>query len=326
MLTILTTDLDYPPQSNTPADVHASDRERMDLSITESFEDFVMDHIGVGLSQEVKEALLAELYFFCPHNQDIRLNDLESQGILLPDMSAHDRKAVMLELKPKWLVQSPNAPRDAYLCRTCALQASREVWKKNKPWICPLALAAGNTQAIESWVHQAMAVEANSKYTTRHHLLPIRTWTFTFPQPDAVTNTPADQCLTSAASAKIIARALPYLTTGPGHKLLRHLTYLQRKLDDKGITSGRLNPHDVYRLRLAMTLRDCSLFIRIPYSSNVPIEAKLGDLDFKSLDKMNDWHTKEQTLINERWYLDPNHGMHGCWIAQGWQMYVPWYY
>lgn len=40
-----------------------------------------------------------------------------------------------VELKPKWLLQSPTAPADSVNCRTCALQLKRE-----KPRICPLRL------------------------------------------------------------------------------------------------------------------------------------------------------------------------------------------
>lgn len=40
-----------------------------------------------------------------------------------------------VELKPKWLLQSPTAPSDSKNCRTCALQLKRE-----KPRICPLKL------------------------------------------------------------------------------------------------------------------------------------------------------------------------------------------
>jgi inositol-pentakisphosphate 2-kinase len=40
-----------------------------------------------------------------------------------------------VELKPKWLLQSPTAPKDSINCRTCALQLKRE-----KPRICPLKL------------------------------------------------------------------------------------------------------------------------------------------------------------------------------------------
>lgn len=79
-----------------------------------------------------------------------------------------------------------------------------------------------------------------------------------------------------------------------------------------------------------MTLRDCSLFVRIPYDESIPIEAKLGDLDFKSSDKLHDWYNKEQMLVHGGWYTTIKGGVDGgpsgCWIASGWAKHAPWYF
>lgn len=91
-----------------------------------------------------------------------------------------------------------------------------------------------------------------------------------------------------------------------------------------------VNDDSAYGLRLAMTLRDCSLFMRIPYVDNLPIEAKLGDLDFKSSDKLEDWYQKEEALVNGGWYVNVEDGMaggpSGCWVASGWTMHAPRYF
>ncbi|KAF3770526.1 hypothetical protein M406DRAFT_66926 [Cryphonectria parasitica EP155] len=68
-------------------------------------------------------------------------------GMLVEDMRAEaaatrkDGVAIMHEIKPKWLAQSPRAPRNAEQCRNCA----REVWrnmkdKTRKQVFCPLNL------------------------------------------------------------------------------------------------------------------------------------------------------------------------------------------
>lgn len=134
------------------------------------------------------------------------------------------------------------------------------------------------------------------------------------------------QCVKGESEA-IIQRAVPYLTTGPGHKILQHIRYLQGQLDPEGVLSCSSSSKEENRLRLAMTLRDCSLFIRIPWlDQNMPIEAKLGDLDFKSRGKKIDWAMKEKRLLHGGWYVELESGMDECWIAQGWKKYAPHYF
>lgn len=216
-------------------------------------------------------------------------------------MSSVQGSALMIEIKPKWLVQSPNAPRDAYRCRTCALHASRKNKAKAPPesYICPLQLVAANSNAIERYLRYQINQELKD--------------------------------LNPEVAEAILRRALMYLTVGLGHKLLKHIQTLQAQLDPKGcllkdqISTEQLPEYD-RRLRLAMTLRDCSLFIRIPYADeSQPIEAKLGDLDFKSIDKLPDWKDKEVGLTNGGWYTDLNAGMRECLIAEGWRRFIPHY-
>jgi inositol-pentakisphosphate 2-kinase len=134
------------------------------ISINESFEEFAMEHQGVVIAPQTLKALFVELHTHCADNTHIEPHLLERNGILLPDMSSIPGSVTTIEIKPKWLLQSPNAPRDAYLCRTCALHASRKSKQTYKePYICPLALVAGNTAAIELYLrdksYQALAEE-----------------------------------------------------------------------------------------------------------------------------------------------------------------------
>ena len=42
----------------------------------------------------------------------------------------------MVEFKPKWLAQSPNAPADWVLCRTCAVRHMQSAKKQTKGLLC----------------------------------------------------------------------------------------------------------------------------------------------------------------------------------------------
>ena len=48
----------------------------------------------------------------------------ELSGLLITDMTAQPGE-MLVQLKPKWLTQSPNAPPDAKRCRSCAMRAYR---------------------------------------------------------------------------------------------------------------------------------------------------------------------------------------------------------
>jgi len=201
-------------------------------------------------------------------------------GILLPDMSPIPGQSITLEVKPKWLAQSPNAPPKALRCRTCAMQVS--VPKNRDAYVCPLQLLHGNAAILRPWARATIARQFSG--TDRN------------PPPQAVLSTMTESLLT-------------YLTAGEGFTLLRHLLKLQSTLDPFGVLCRPR--HDFkgaalfeHNLRLAMTLRDCSLFIKMSYTAKglVSIESKLGDLDFKSAVKIVDWSEKERQLLNDGSY------------------------
>jgi inositol-pentakisphosphate 2-kinase len=145
----------------------ATPRESLNLNITTSFEEFVMQHRGVSICPEAIRVLISKLHQHCPHNRHITPHHLDEEGILLPDMSSEPQQSFFtVEVKPKWLLQSPNAPRDAYLCRTCARHESRKGKKGSKgPSICPLALAVGNVPAIEEWLRVTLEEASAGKST-----------------------------------------------------------------------------------------------------------------------------------------------------------------
>ncbi|KAF1931706.1 uncharacterized protein M421DRAFT_45601, partial [Didymella exigua CBS 183.55] len=243
-----------------------------------NLEQHLMAHLPVVLFDEGMSALKTMV----PAIQS--LSGAAQFGILLPDMSTESGQNITFEIKPKWLAQSPAAPPDAIRCRTCALQFSRG---KGIPvdYICPLRLSNEDPAADADVAH-------------------IRRWATNALSVQLRTNTNA-QLPQEIALDTLVDRVVTYFTTGDGRRLLLHLKKLQATLDSEGILQRYARPRDdfnfVYDLRLAMTLRDCSLFVVVPVHDG-DITSKLADLDFKSAEKIDDWRDKETTLIDEGWY------------------------
>ncbi len=79
------------------------------------------------------------------------------------------------------------------------------------------------------------------------------------------------------------------------------------------------------KFALAMTLRDCTCFVRIPADPSRPVEAKLADLDKKNAAaKMESWQEMERRLIEGGFY----EGKEGLpvqldcqlWNEKGWRV------
>lgn len=57
------------------------------------------------------------------------------------------------------------------------------------------------------------------------------------------------------------------------------------------------------RFQLAMTLRDCACFIRIPADAGAPVEVRLGDMDKKNWEaKLGYWQSMERRLVDGGYY------------------------
>ncbi|KAK6429218.1 Inositol-pentakisphosphate 2-kinase [Oleoguttula sp. CCFEE 5521] len=188
-----------------------------------------------------------------------RLDDVlpldQTHGLLVTDMTPSTSEDVLLQLKPKWLAQSPSAPADAKRCRTCALRAQRGAERihtaTDRQETCPLRLVSN----------------------VEHH---------------------GTEVATSLTDDKTIANFL----IGDGRQLLVTLRSHQEMLDPLGALA--VDDEDAIRnVCRAMTLRDCTLFIK---SSSGQIEARLGDLDLKLAEKLSYWKEVEGKLREEGWY------------------------
>ncbi|KAL4908913.1 hypothetical protein BDW74DRAFT_74756 [Aspergillus multicolor] len=90
-------------------------------------------------------------------------------------------------------------------------------------------------------------------------------------------------------------------------KLLAH----QRNLKDVGLYGPSPFSKDK---SLAMTLRDCTMFIKMPRNEKGRVEIRLGDLDLKTAagGKAQYWLDLEHRLISEGWYMGANSHTRTC--------------
>lgn len=197
-----------------------------------------------------------------PHHR--RRDDLpldEPYGLLVTDMTPGEGD-ILLQVKPKWLSQSPNAPPGSKRCRTCALRAHRASQKvrtaTDKQESCPLELVSSDT--LERG-RSAAAITSDERL--QEHL---------------------------------IHKAQPVLQT---------LRKAQALLDRDGVLNiNNRSPamgESVLDLCKAMTLRDCTLFLR---RCGDHVEARLADLDVKQPEKLERWRQVESELIGGGWYTN----------------------
>ena len=163
----------------------------------------------------------------------------ENLGTLVTDMSCssiEDDSFSCVEFKPKWLAQSPSAPKKAKRCRTCALRAmhdSENAHKSERPppggaRFCPLALVSDDQQAI----------------------------------CDAVNDVLGQIDIELREYSQLLVRITEFLLTNP---LLHHLKKLQTDLDPTGTLKADVTSSDFGK---AMTLRDCTLFLKVWHLSS----------------------------------------------------------
>lgn len=204
----------------------------------EELVDQLLVKLPVGLVETLNEQLkkdeqnVIDKYRRPAWRHGVYLSSNEPYGLLVTDMTAnsfqHSRRATMatlVELKPKWLVQSPSAPANARRCRTCALRDMREHnatyrpdGNVNRP--CPLLLVS-------------------EKFEDLYRVA---------------------GCIKTSVNQTRLARALYR------HKTLLGLKRLQERVADVGLHGP---PETSQDLSIAMTLRDCSAFVKV-YSTWPP--------------------------------------------------------
>ncbi|PSR93965.1 inositol-pentakisphosphate 2-kinase [Coniella lustricola] len=181
-------------------------------------------------------------------------------GMLVDDMRAETARhgpSTMHEIKPKWLAQSPRAPRGAHQCRNCARELWRNMKNKTRTQVfCPLNLV----KAADFPDEDRVAADVGAALIRCHNV------------PEA--------------EARILTAWLRTCT------LFKRLRRVQWENDH------RADIKDEGGYCLAMTLRDCSLFVVAPTKPDVKpheVVAKLGDMDMKNFAaKKEYWSRMEQ--------------------------------
>ncbi|KAF3012465.1 Inositol-pentakisphosphate 2-kinase [Penicillium rubens] len=86
---------------------------------------------------------------------------------------------------------------------------------------------------------------------------------------------------------------------------LQRLQSLQKTERDVGLHGPAAQSRE---MSLAMTLRDCTMFVKIPHDERSSIEIRLGDLDLKTGagGKAGYWRDLETRLIDQGWYRGSN--------------------
>ena len=165
----------------------------------------------------------------------VYVDDGEIYGTLVPDMSS-DARSMSIEFKPKWLVQSPNAPEGSKRCRTCALRAmkaaqvrlsrsARDGGEDGKGGFCPLNLVSGDRYKVSTVVEQLLG---SSRFSDLDRM-------------------------------RMGDQLMRWL---PKSLLLQRLKHLQETLDPVGVLEADL---EAQAFLTAMTLRDCTLFLKVRF-------------------------------------------------------------
>ncbi|KAB5570499.1 inositol-pentakisphosphate 2-kinase [Coniochaeta sp. 2T2.1] len=281
------------PKAGTSAFSHKELQEYWETTIAPLFGDDEL--VKQSLIPLTGSGIVPKLNAILAGNEAARRQDFRGSavadadyGMLVEDMRKQQATDRVMEFKPKWLSQSPSAPPKAIRCRNCARQAygANKDGKtlgsegRSRP-LCPLKLIRCRGDKCHHGDEQAATCEFCTIIET---LLPSEVGV-----PERVHDTYKRQ----------LARWIR--TNG----LLPRLQRLQADAED---------------LELAMTLRDCTCFLRIPADdTSRGIEAKLGDLDRKNGEaKREYWANLERKLAQGGYY----HGTESprqktaCWLER----------
>ena len=157
----------------------------------------------------------------------VYLTENPPYGCLITDMTwLVDDTFVSLEFKPKWLIQSPTAPAGSRRCRSCALRAMKKAGSTNQPETSNAGSCPLNLMSSDKTKIKLFldyVMESNSK----------------------------------RPSQDVQRRLIDFLYE---NTLLERVKRLQLDLDPHGVFKADLRSSDFLA---AMTLRDCSLFLRV---------------------------------------------------------------
>ncbi|KAK9448947.1 inositol-pentakisphosphate 2-kinase [Limtongia smithiae] len=175
-----------------------------------------------------------------------RASNTTSLGFIRQLHSNGCLETAVLEFKPKWLVQSHDAPEGWIYCRTCALRHMRAAQRgiefgAEEGAFCPLDLVSHDHVRIERAL-QALWPERKGGE--------------------------GDRVLTKAVLVKAITKFVECF------RVFDRLAQVQRDMDTRGVLAVT-DEDDDNNLAIAMAVRDCSAFMRVVYGD--PVDEEDGD-------------------------------------------------
>ncbi|KAK6358221.1 Inositol-pentakisphosphate 2-kinase, variant 2 [Orbilia blumenaviensis] len=280
------------------------------------------------LKESLKESLGSE-----PDNE-VTADKMDARALT----KAGWRDLLTVEFKPKYLVQSPDAPKDWKLCRTCAFRSMRSRSMSGRsnasatsegdegrhfiaPDYCPMDLVSTDinrvTRAVEAIINReegVLVVDEAEVLVTDTGLGEdgISPWldildtsivdllTTYFSDPACITHILADLQSHFGGKIGVLAPPTPTLEVS-AEELSRMLA---------GHPTTAKIGEDICT---AMSLRDCTVYVRIWVKAksctggggiDVHIECKVGDLDMKTGEggKGVYWREVEKRLLRGDWY------------------------
>ncbi|KAI0014596.1 inositol-pentakisphosphate 2-kinase-domain-containing protein [Xylariomycetidae sp. FL0641] len=266
----------------TPCDYEAMQCFHERLIDVHAGREHIVPQLVVRISASVASALDAQRRGDPAHRDD-GSSIAAGYAMLIEDMS-ETPSLIVGEFKPKWLAQSPLAPADAVRCRNCAREAYRLAQK---------GADAGHEDDPDVPVCPLGLLHADRRVVlaTIDRLVPD--W--------------------SERQRERLADALA--RTG----ILERLRAVQVRGDPPGEDRLHADPENEW-FGLAMTLRDCSVFVRMPVDDNDnedddgdgaraeerEVTLKLADVDMKNAqEKKTYWQKSHQKLVDGGWYSKP---------------------
>jgi len=198
------------------------------------------------------------------------LETTESHAFLVADMSPQSERQLLVEFKPKWVVQSPSAPPTAKHCRTCALRLR----KGGGRGFCPLDLASGQPRRVRRAVEFLLPKAPPSGFVVPAGVV----W--------------------DAERDRLGEKVVAFLVRS---ELMPVLAKVQTRLDPEGPLGSIPDS-----FMDAMTVRDLTVFLRVDMDADGVdgVDCGVGDLDMKTKKdgKEKYWRDTELDLINGGWY------------------------
>lgn len=230
--------------------------------------------------------------------------------VLRGDLKKKSQETAVLEFKPKWLMQSRDAPVGWTYCRTCALRRMRAKDKAGQYAFCPLDLVSGDRNRVSKSVEALLPTEVGEQIGGGDRVLGLE---------------------------RLRRILVEYIIKADIFTTLRDI---QEKMDRHGLLNTDTKQESTEFL-IAMTVRDCTAFVRIDAIEDDKLEGekrnfvgessgrasfvkdegrwfavscRLADLDIKdgSGTKQEYWRSIERELNGGGWYCGRDDQMAEC--------------